>query len=176
MVTAGSAKNKEGFTLVELFLSLAIMAALMAAIAAAMQASFQSYSENEKLATAAQAARSALRRITDDIRTADAVEASGSGVRIIPPAGSGVDLIEYEATDNGKLYYRRTVNGIPTEHILLGDDGELSVESFYVATEMVQDEQDQWYTVRANIRLDLSVGGRHVAISASAAPRRNQEY
>jgi len=73
------AKSKDGFTLVEVLLSLAILGMLMAAVALAFNASAVNYSQNEAMFKAMNTARQALLRITTEIRTAQDVALIGAG-------------------------------------------------------------------------------------------------
>jgi prepilin-type N-terminal cleavage/methylation domain-containing protein len=60
---------EEGFTLVELLISLVIVAMLLAAVAVALNASIINYRENEKIFRSINEARQALTRMTSQIRT-----------------------------------------------------------------------------------------------------------
>ncbi len=62
--------RRRAFTLVEVILSLVILAILMAALGAAFQGSTNSYAASEGLTEMINTARQALLRITADIRTA----------------------------------------------------------------------------------------------------------
>lgn len=170
-------RNKSGFTLAEILVSMAITAALLTAVAAALHASINSYQENQKIAAATQTARTVLSRMMRDIRTADAVETTSFSVTIIPPSNpDGLQMIRYESPYDGKLHYYRTVNGDTSEYILIGDEEPISVESFYVSGEKAQDGEGVWYTTRVSAQLRLYVGDNFFFVSASACPRRNQEY
>jgi len=171
---------KRAFTIAELLLSLALLAILLAAIGAAVHASIHSYQENDKIATAAQTARSILYRLTKEVRTADAVDTTTSSVSIIPPDTTGV-VIEYEFT-GGTLYYRRIVNGSPSEHVLLGPsdaavptgfvvsrvDGTVTRDVGGVPTVLV-------CTKQVTVTLSVDAGGEAYTVTASACPRRNQD-
>jgi prepilin-type N-terminal cleavage/methylation domain-containing protein len=74
--------RRRAFTLVEVILSLVILAILMAALGAAFQGSTNSYAASEGLTEMINTARQALLRITADIRTAQ-------GVASIDGGGSG---------------------------------------------------------------------------------------
>ncbi|HEV56140.1 MAG TPA: type II secretion system protein [Phycisphaerales bacterium] len=74
--------RRRAFTLVEVILSLVILAILMAALGAAFQGSTNSYAASEGLTEMINTARQALLRITADIRTAQGVapiDGGGSG-------------------------------------------------------------------------------------------------
>ncbi|MBN1123930.1 MAG: type II secretion system protein [Sedimentisphaerales bacterium] len=66
-------KQGKGFTLIEVIISLVILAILMTALGLAFSASASNYSENEAMFEALNTARQALLRITADIRTAQGV-------------------------------------------------------------------------------------------------------
>lgn len=168
--------SKSGFSILELLIALTLMAALLTSVGIAMKASFQSYSENEKIAAATQAGRSVLGRITNDIRTAEAVDSTSTQVSIIPPDNAeGVQLIQYEF-DGGTLYYRRTVNGTTTSYVLLGGNDDVTVSSFNVDREVGVDWQGNNCTKSITLQVTFVVDDRTLSLTASADPRRNQIY
>jgi prepilin-type N-terminal cleavage/methylation domain-containing protein len=67
-------KYKNGFTIVELLIALAISAILLTAVAFAFQSSITNYTENENIFKSINSARQALSRITTQLRTAQAVD------------------------------------------------------------------------------------------------------
>jgi prepilin-type N-terminal cleavage/methylation domain-containing protein len=171
-------KNKTGFTLVEILLSIALLGMLLTAVAAAMHASFQSYDQNDKLASVTQVARSILDRMTREIRTAIDIDPNSTSTRlgIQPPADSGVQRIEYEYT-GGALYYRRTIGGVTTSQALLSPTDDVRVTSFLVLSrETGQDWQGYTCTKNVKIRLDLLVDSQALSLTASGVLRRNQVY
>jgi prepilin-type N-terminal cleavage/methylation domain-containing protein len=66
-------QSRWGFTLAEVLISMAILAVLLTAVAAAFDASMKNYKDNEAISKTMNAARAALLRITNDIRTAHGV-------------------------------------------------------------------------------------------------------
>jgi len=167
--------QKTAFTLVETVLTVTLTAMLLAAIAVAVKTSLSSYQNNEKVAAVTQGARSALNQMMRDIRAAEAVEALPARLTIVPPADvSGLQQIQYEFLGDGKLYYRRTVSGVTTSYVLLGDD--VSVSTFYVTSKMAEDGEGILYTKGVTVRLELVVDNQTMVVTASASPRRNQEY
>ncbi len=169
-------KQQKGFTLLELLISISLLAMLMASVAAAVHASLQSSTENTKLAALTQSARSVLNRITHDVRTAAAVDVTSTAVTIIPPAGSGMDQIQYEFAD-GVLYYRRTVSGSQESFVLIGSaDENVTVGSFLVLSEIGLDWQGVSCTKSVTVTLGLTSGSNTLTVTASASPRRNQTF
>lgn len=69
-------KHNPAFTLVEVLMALVILGMLMAAVAVAFDASVKNYQANEGIARNINTARQTLLRITNDIRTAQAVALS----------------------------------------------------------------------------------------------------
>jgi len=168
--------TRGGFGLIELLLSLAIMAMLLAAVSAAIHTSLKSYQENQKIAAVTQSARSILDRMMRDVRTAAAVDSAATELTIIPPDdGSGLEQLKYDFT-GGVLYYRRTVSGQTTSHVLLGSGDEVTVSDFTVTREVGQDWQGTPCTKSITASLSLAAGGYTFSVTASAAPRRNQLY
>ncbi len=96
-------KSKDGFTLVEVLLSLAILGMLLAAVALAFNASAVNYSQNEAMFKAMNTARQVLLRITTEVRTAQSVALIGTG--------SGDDPLDYSqcsmiTSDSRNITYR----------------------------------------------------------------------
>jgi len=165
-----------GFTLVEVLLSLAILAMLLAAVAVAVEASLTSFRENEDLADVTQTIRTVLNRISRDIRTAQAVDWDYTTLSIIPADnGSGITNIEYE-NDAGQLVYRITIDGVQTSHVFIPRSGKVQVSSFDVVQELGQDYQGVDCTKSITIRLVLDIDGKSFPATATASPRRNQLY
>ena len=161
------------FTLVEVLLTLTILAMLLASVAVAVHASLQSYTANESIASVTQASRVILSRMMREIRTAGDVDSTDTQLTITPPDdGSGLEQIQYEYTD-GRLYYRRTVNGVRSDHVLLGDGADQIVIS---AFSIVREDNAQGIPVSVKVRLVLNRDGANFAVTASAAIRRNREY
>ncbi len=149
---------------------------LLAAIAIALHASILSYNENDKIASITQTARSILDRMMRDVRTAAAVDSTTTQLTVIPPDdGSGLTQIQYDYVE-GTLYYRRTVSGQTTSHVLLGPDDEITINAFTIIREIGIDWQGTSCTKSITVRLGLTVANQNFALTASAAPRRNQLY
>jgi type II secretory pathway pseudopilin PulG len=171
------AQNRaRAFTLAEVLLAITLVALLLLSVGVALQASFDSYQENDRIAAATQTARSALGRMSREIRNADAISASTSAVTILPPSGGDwPDQIEYELS-GGTLYYRRTVGGTQSEYVLLGSDERVSVSAFEVGSQTGEDAEGTPCTKTVTIRLVLNVDGQTYPVSTSVSPRRNQTF
>ena len=168
-----SPKKTPAFTLAEAILALAILAMLLAAVAVAVHASMQNYTENERIASVTQTSRVILSRMMAEVRSAADVDSSDTQLTITPAEdGSGLQQIQYEYT-GGKLHYRRTVNSVQSDHILIGDGADGIVIS---AFSIVREDSDEGVPLSVKVRLVLVRGAASFAVTASAAIRKNQEY
>ncbi len=171
-MTLGKAKLKDGFTLVEVLLSLAILGMLMAAVALAFNASAINYSENEAMFKAMNTARQALLRITTEIRTAQSVALIGTG--------SGDDPLDYSqcsmiTSGGGNITYRYN----STNNTLYLDDNLTS--SSYVMCENVTAMTFDRATVPddpsaiRSVRISITVAADNLSqtLATAAVVRRN---
>jgi prepilin-type N-terminal cleavage/methylation domain-containing protein len=92
---------KDGFTIVELLIALAISAMLMTAIAVAFNGSVINYQQNEDIYKTVNNARQALFRMTTQLRTANDLNTITTQMVRFPTAEN--EDITYEFAD-GKLY------------------------------------------------------------------------
>lgn len=104
------------FTIIEMLMALTIMAMLLTAVAFAFDASIKNYHANQGIYKTLNTARQALLRITNDLRTAQAVQVIGAGgdpdnsqCSIILADGSDVTY-RFDDTD-GTLYYDNNATG-----------------------------------------------------------------
>ena len=169
-------KKKSAFTIVLVMPSYPLLGVMLAAVAVAVHASIHSHGENQSLASVTQTARWILNRMTHEIRTAAAVDSTETQISIIPPDdGSDVQQIQYEFSDS-TLYYRQTINGSVEESILLGSADDVTVSTFHVIREVGLDWQGLPCTKSITVRLGLVIDNQTFWVTASASPRRNQEY
>jgi prepilin-type N-terminal cleavage/methylation domain-containing protein len=169
-------RKNTGFTIVEMLVAVAILAMLLTSVAVALHGSLVSYRENEKIAETMQVARVVLNRLVSEVRTADAVESDSQRVTIIPPVNpEHVTEMEYEL-DGGVLYYRRVVMGTEESQAFISSDENVQVEAFNVTRETDVDGEGVTYTASLTVQLILRSGANCFPLTASACPRRNQEY
>ncbi len=95
---------RKGFTLVEVLISVAILAMLAAAVAVAMEASINSYQENEDISKAMNTARQALFRMISQIRTAQAVNTADPSNQCSLITDDGTDITYRYDSSAGTLY------------------------------------------------------------------------
>ena len=135
-------KTRTGFTMVEVLISLTILATLMTAVAFAFDAAVTNYQTNKGIYETVNRGRQALLRITNDLRTASivALEADDS-----PDQNTKISLINNKGNDityrfdnaDNTLYYDDNASGDSyalcknvtattfnrTEHIIDRDNG-----------------------------------------------------
>ena len=170
--------RQRGMTLVEVLLALALMALLFAAVATAMEGISSSYSQNEKIAQATQAARVVLHRLASEVRTADGIDSATNRLSIVPPPNAeNVTRIDYELTD-GTLWYRRTITGVPQpfSYSLIGPADGTEVHFTVSPPVTATDSNGAVYTVSTSITLTLNVGGNVISVRCTACPRRNLAF
>ncbi len=102
--------NRNGFTIIEILMALAILAILMAAVGLAFDASVTNYQANEGIYKTLNTARQALLRMTTELRTADTVATEtddspnqNSKISLITNNGENITY-RFNSADN-TLYY-----------------------------------------------------------------------
>lgn len=175
-VQSARTRRRRGFTLLEMLISLVIIAMLLAAVAVAMHGVLLSYSENARIAEVVQTSRVVLHRMMSEVRTADAIDTDYNRLSIIPPVnGEGITQIEYQLTE-GVLTYQRTINGDTSSQPLISAGENVQLLSFNVSRETAVDGEGQTYTRSVTAQLTLKSGENAFPITASACPRRNLPY
>lgn len=91
-----TARFKYGFTIVEVLMSLAILAILMTAVAVAFDASVVNFQTNEGISKTMNTARAALLRMTTELRSAQGVAVIGAGG---DPNNSQCSLVSNDGRD-----------------------------------------------------------------------------
>jgi prepilin-type N-terminal cleavage/methylation domain-containing protein len=159
-----------GFTVIELLLALAIAALLLAGVATAINASFINYRENEDMFKATNSARQALLRITNDLRTADAVDPNSPANECSLIAANGDDITyRYDNTDN-KLYLVTNYDLTDPDYVLCDN---VTAMTFTKQT-FIEGTQTKVRSVQVSIT--VSSGNAEQKISGAAAIRRNLSW
>lgn len=165
-----------GFTIVEMLLAVCILAVLMASVAVAFHGSLVNYRENEKIARTIHIARVVLDRLMAEVRTADGIDSDSQRVTIVPPVNpEQITQIEYELS-GGVLHYRRIIMGSEESQPFISSDDDVQVESFTVSRQTAVDGEGATYTTSLTVQLVLRSGANRFPLTASACPRRNQQY
>jgi type II secretory pathway pseudopilin PulG len=161
--------------MVEVLLSLSLMAILLASVAAAMQASLWSYEQADNTADVSQTMRVVLDRMEREVRTASSVESPDPATLLI--TGVAPAQVKYSYTRGTlTLNYSVSADGATwqTYPLLAGTDS-VTANSFSVTLQPCVVNQ-QTVTQSATATIGLAVGGQQLTMHASAAVRRNQSY
>jgi len=160
-------KFAEGFTIVEVLVSLAVMAILLAAVAVAFNASIINYQENDDIFKAINSARQALFRITTQLRTADAVDPNSPNNECFLITAGGEDITyRYNSADK-KLYL--ITNDISTDSDYVLCDNVAAM----VFTKQIVIEGPLTKVKSVQISITVSSGNTQRTVSAAAVIRRN---
>jgi prepilin-type N-terminal cleavage/methylation domain-containing protein len=158
-----SEKSSAGFTIAELLISLTIIALLLAAVAAALNASVANYRDNEDIFKTINNARQALTRITNQLRTADAVDPNEpSNQCSLITAGS--DDITYRYDNSEKKLY---VDFNSNSYVLCDN---VTAMTF---TKDTATEDSVTYVKSVQVSMTVSSGDLEKTLSAAAVVRRN---
>ncbi|HOM61618.1 MAG TPA: prepilin-type N-terminal cleavage/methylation domain-containing protein [Anaerohalosphaeraceae bacterium] len=165
-------QSRWGFTLAEVLISMAILAVLLTAVAAAFDASMKNYKDNEAISKTMNAARAALLRITNDIRTARGAAVNAEHTECsIDKTGDG----------EAEITYRYDAE----EEILYLDDYSSGTEKSYVLCEHVTEmkfvgaampgKPNQVRNVRITMTVTDKDEGANLSrkLAAAAVVRRN---
>ena len=102
-------RQQAGFTIVEVMLSLTILAILMTAVAVAFDASVANYQANKGIYQTVNTARQAMLRMTNDLRSAQAVALIGGGdpdnSQVSLVTNTGADITYRYDASSSTLYY-----------------------------------------------------------------------
>jgi len=160
-----NARYKNGFTIVELLLALAITSILLAAVAVAFNASMINYRRNEDIFKAINSARQALFRITTQLRTATAVDPNAPGNECTFITADGNDITyRYTAAEN-KLYL---IDNLSAADYVLCDN--VAAMTFSKTT---RTEDAETYVISVHISMTVTSGNVQQTVSSAAVIRKN---
>lgn len=175
-------KIPDGFTIVEVMLSLTILAILMTAVAFAFDASVTNYKENQSIYETINRGRQALLRITNDLRTAEAVALIGGGdpdnfqVSLITNTSSDITY-RYDNTAQ-TLYYDDNTSG--NSYVLCEN---VTAASFNRTTHTIERDTDNDGTLESitavrDVRIVVTItdesGDMERTLAAATLIRKNQ--
>lgn len=167
----GVSPRAGGFSLVEILLSLTILALLLTSVGAAVKGSLQNYGDNTLATDLAQTSLVAMGRIGRDIRTAYDAD-SGTGSLTVYTDATNLNGMVYRLVE-GQLQYITLTNGVQgTPSVLIGGDGEITVAAFAI----VRQENALSKTLSVSVYLRLTSGAVAYETTSSAAIRKNQGY
>ena len=157
-------RSKDGFTIVETLIALALLAMLMAAVGVAVHASAMNYNANESIFTAMSTARQAAMRITSDLRTAAAVsDADPSNQCSMITADSRDITYRFNSADD-TLYLDINSGGSAGSYVLCRNVSAM-------AFTRVPPTGDPVRNVR--ISMTVTVAGTSQTVASAAVIRRN---
>jgi len=156
-------RNKNGFTMAELLIALAVTAMLLVAVAAAFNASAINYRENNDIFNAVNSARQALTRITTQLRTANAVNPNSPNNECALITASRED-ITYRYNSGDKTLYLET-NG--NSYVLCKNVADMT----FTKDKVVEGSETKVKGVQ--ISITVAAGDIQRTLSAAAVIRRN---
>jgi len=165
-----STKYAAAVTMVELLLALAITGLLLAAVAVAFNASIINYRENEDIFKTINNARQALFRITNQLRTADAVDPNAPANECTLFTDDG-DHITYRYNNGDNKLYLITNDDLSDSDYVLCDN----VTAMTCTKDTVIDEDMQIKVKNVQISITVVSGNIQQTLSAAAVVRKNLE-
>ena len=166
-------RNKQNaFTIIEVMMAMVILAILMAAVGLAFDASVKNYHANEGIYKTTNTARQSLLRITNDLRTAQAVALIGSGdpdnsqCSVILSDGTDITY-KFDNTDN-TLYYITNDDTSDPDYALCKN---VTAMTFNRAT--VPDDATSIRSVRIVMTLTDDLGKVTQTMAAGSVVRKN---
>lgn len=161
---------RSAFTLMEVLISMTILAVLMTAVAVAFDASMKNYKDNEALAKQINGARAALFRITNDIRTARGIVADSDSTQCsIDQNGDGLADITYRFDGNQKVLYLDVYSsGSTSSYVFCRNVSEMAF-----AQGMVSGQPSLVRNVRITMTVTDESGQMSKKLAAAAVVRRN---
>ncbi len=158
-------RYKDGFTIVELLIALAISGILLAAVAVAFNASVINYRENENIFKAVNSARQALFRITSQLRTGHWVDPNAPSNECSFFTADDEDITYQHRTADNKLYL--ITNSDSQEYVLCENVTSMS---------FIRTPTDDGLDCKSvQIAMTVQSGNVQRTISAAAVIRRNLE-
>ena len=159
--------QKKAFTLVEVLISMVVMAMIMTAVAVAFNASAKNYDTNEKIFQSVNMARQALTRLTNQVRTSKAVELpTNEPANKCSMITHDNKLLTYDyRSDQQKLYL--IDNATSTEYLLCENVTDLTF------TKTTATVREQNAVISVKIALTVTLEGEEKTISSAAVLRRN---
>jgi len=154
-----------GFTILELLITLAITGLLLAAVAAAFNASVKSHTQNQALIKAIGASQAALSRITTQLRCAEAVDSNSPANECGLITDTGDDITyRYNSTDK-KVYLIDNTAG--TSNVLCDN------VTFMTFQKETATDEGTTYVKNVQIKMTIAIGKAERTVSAAAVIRRN---
>jgi len=166
--TIRNTQHRNGFTIAELLLALAITGLLLAVVAVAFNASIINYGENEDVFKTINNARQALSRITSQLRTANAVDPCAPGNECSFFTADGNDDITYRYYSSDNTLYLID-NSTAMSYVLCDNVTAMT----FTKDTAVDDTTTTIYVKSVQISMTVESGNIQRTVSAAAVIRRN---
>ena len=159
--------TRNGFTLAEVLVALAIMGLLLAALATAFNASIINYSENVDIAKTNNNSRLVLYRITTQLRTAGAVDPDAPANECTLITSDGDDVTYRYNSDDNTLYLVTNDDLSDSDYVLCDNVTAMS----FIKNTATQDSVV--YVKSVQISITVESGNVQQTVSTAAVIRRN---
>jgi prepilin-type N-terminal cleavage/methylation domain-containing protein len=169
-----TARIRKGFTVLEMLMSLVILAVLMTAVAVAFDASIVNFQANESISKITNAGRAALLRMTTELRTSQGVGVIGvddpdnTQCSLITPAGT---VCYWFDQNNGVL--RLDADGNVASHSTSDPALCKNVTSVTFNRASVPSDSSKIRNVRIVLTMTDDKGRNPQTLAAAAVVRRN---
>ena len=164
-------RARQGLSLAEVMISLAISAMLLTAVAAAFTASSEAIEQNDEFFRASQAARVSMNQILTEIRRANAVQ--------VPTNNKSLSMLTHDNKDRTYSYDSAASKlKLITNDVLTDPDYTLASNctSGTFDADVVIDGGGIKHVVRVSVTVCVKVGKNQIRLTGSAAPRKEQAW
>ena len=160
-------KTSSGFTIAELLMALAVTVMILTAVALALNASVINYTRNDQVFKAISRGQQSLLRITNQLRTASAVDPDAAANECAMVTAEGDDITyRYDSTDD-ILYLVTNDNLADDDYVLCGD---VTGMTFQKQTAVVGGVT---FVKSVCISMMIDAGGAGQPLSAAAVIQKN---
>jgi len=160
-------ERRDGFTIVELLVALAITAILLAAVAIAFDASIINYRQNEDIFRTINSARQALTRITSQLRTANAVDPNSPDNECSLITADDRDITYRYNSADSKLYLITNDDSSDRDYVLCDNVIAMTFKKNTAIEDTIV------YVKSVQISMTVASGNIQRTVSTAAVIRRN---
>jgi prepilin-type N-terminal cleavage/methylation domain-containing protein len=152
-------RRRRGLGMVEMLVSLAIMAALLSAVAAAYSATTTAVEMNDQFFRASQAARVSINQIVAEVRKCQSGLVDADSLELTPSLGEK-RVYAYDV-EGKRLTMTFPDRSVPTTYVLARN---VDAAEFFTDGETI------------SLRLTVQIGSNRITLSGSAMPRRSINF
>lgn len=165
-------RPRGAFTLVELLLSMCLMAVLLTSLGFAVNASMKSYTSDIAMTNLTRTSRLIMDRMTRDVRTARNVDCASNTLKIYPLDANVAPEVDY-VLQSGSFIYRKINGTTITDYPLLSSTDPVTPTAFTINLSYTTLADGNSYATLASLKLSLKAGTQTMTVTGSASPRRN---